>query len=177
MATFSIDRIWQAAFGSNIPNAEPNIPKAQDKKLNGLTGSKFYATDSQGIEHFMPVELDGVILPYALIDMTAKKIIVSTPLVERTGAVNELVSTDDYQFTIKALLMAEDYPEAQLIGWHKIFQKNQSLTLRSVKSDVFLKGDDKVIIKEVRYPSIPGVEHVQPVEMTVISDLIYTLEI
>jgi hypothetical protein len=177
MVTFNIDSIWNYAFGSSIQTADVTIPKAQYKKLHGITGGKFYGTDSQGIEHFMPVEIDGVILPFALVDITEKKIIVSTALVERQGAVNELVSTEDYQFNIKAILMADDYPEAQVIGWHKIFQKDQSLTLRSVKTDVFLKREDKVIIKEIRWPSVPGVEHVQPVEMTLISDLVYTLEI
>ncbi len=178
MNQFNISDIWKKTFGTDIPlKNEFSIPPKEAAKLTGVRGAKFYGVDKNGTTHFMPVELDGMVLPYALIDVTTKKNIVSTALVERRGSVKELIATEDYVINIKALLINEEYPEQEVIDWHKVFEKNKSLNIRSVKTDIFLQGDDKVIIKEIRWPSVSGVEHVQPVDMILETDLVYTLEI
>jgi len=178
MNQFNISEIWKKSFGTEIPIVnEFSIPTKEIGKVTGVRGAKFYGVDKNGTTHFMPVELDGMVLPYALIDITAKKNIVSTSLVERKGTVKELISTEDYVINIKALLINDEYPEQEVIDWHKVFEKNKSLILRSVKTDIFLQGDDKVIIREIRWPPVAAVEHVQPVDMTLETDLVYTLEI
>lgn len=179
MSTFNITKLYERAFGNTPIVQEPY--KISNKPIvpqQGIRGAAFFADDITGTEHFMPVILDDLVIPYAIIEISAKKIIQSTPLAERKGAVYEIVSTEDYAINIKGILIEPDrFPEQQMIMWHSVFEKDQSVSLRCAKTDIFLKGDDKVIIKDMRWPPLPGVEHVQPVEFQLITDFVYTLEI
>lgn len=171
----NISEIFRANFGKQ-PDRVPQIEQATAKKVTALLGGRFYAEDVNGIEHFMPVELDGYILPFATVDITTKKIIVSTPMTELKGAVHEIVGEEDYIISLRGLLIQEQYPESEVIDWHKVYQKNKSIVMKCVRTDPFIKGEDRVLIHEVRWPSSNS-EHVQPVEMKLITDRVFTLEI
>jgi hypothetical protein len=100
---------------------------------------------------------------------------------ERGGSVHELISIDDYVFTIKGLLVNEDgeFPEKDIISLHEIFKINASVRLRSALSAIVLNGnfDERVIIRAVDWPVISGVEHVKGFEVKVESDMIFDLTI
>ena len=171
----NISEIFRTSFGTQ-PDRVPQLEPAVAKKVNGQLGGKFYAEDVNGIEHFMPVELDGYIMPFATLDITTKQIIVSTPMTELRGAVHEIVGQEDCSISLRGLLIQEQYPESEVIEWNKVFEKGKSIIMKCLRTDPFLKKDDRVLIQEVRWPASNS-EHVQPIEMKLITDRVFTLEI
>lgn len=193
MSEFSIKSIFERSFGYEPP-ADFTIKKAEDRIERSELGTAYYQADDMQREHFMPVTLGdvltagsgflgltagtGLLLPFAVVSITPRKIIVSTPMVERKGSVHEIISIDDYSINIKGLFIGKDnnYPEKYVTMLERLFQENKSIPIKCAKTDIFLKGEDKVVIKDISLPATPGVQHVQPFEINCVSDTIFTLE-
>jgi len=180
MAEFNLKEVFRNAFGYEAP-APFSIEQAPPRKELSSLGQKYYAEDLSGREFFLPVTIDGVLIPFAVMGMTWKKTFVTTAMPERGGSVHEQISIDDYEFSIKGLLVNEEgeFPESGIIELHNLFKINASLPLRSAMSDIVLSGefDHKVIIKTVSWPAAAGVEHVKAFEISVESDQIFELVI
>lgn len=180
MAEFNLNTIFKKAFGYDAPESF-SIPKAEARRNQSILGQPYYMEDALGREFFLPITIDGYLIPFGVLSMTWKKTIVSTPMPERGGSVHELISIDDYTFNIKGLLVNEDneFPESGIIDLQQLFYANSNVTLRSAVSDIVLSGasDHKVIIKEIKWPGEAGVEHVQAFEIDCESDQIFELNI
>lgn len=183
MTEFNLNDLFSKAFGYEAPRAfaiDQNNPR---RRLSNLGQQYYNATedDFYGREFFLPIWIDDYLLPFAVMSMTWKKTFVTTPMPERGGSVHELISIDDYVFNIKGLLIneADEFPEQQIIQLHDIFKINASVRLRSALSAIVLKGgaDERVIIKEVKWPATAGVENVKAFEIDCESDQIFDLEI
>lgn len=178
---FNLSDIFKSAFGYDAPANKFEIEQAAGRIENSSLGQPFYKEDLSGREFFLPVTINDYLIPFAVIGMTWKKSYVSTSMPERGGSVRELISLDDYVFTIKGILVSDDntYPELGIIDLHNIFLINANVKLRSVLSDIVLKGEfeHNVIIKDVKWPAVAGIEHAKPFEMEVESDMIFTLTI
>lgn len=188
MAQFQLENIFRDAFGYEAPTTKFTIPQASARKEISKLGQPFWFTDTLGREFFLPVTINGMDIPFAVLGMTWKKTIVSTAMPERGGSVNELISIDDYTFNLKGILVDEEgnFPDGGIMSLHDMFQINASVVMRSVLSDIVLTGksnnkkDDpfghRVIIKEMKWPATSGVEHAKPFEMDLVSDMIFDLE-
>lgn len=180
MAEFNIRDAYRDLFGYEPPQTF-SIPSAAARKEQSDLGQPYYETDLLGREFFLPIKIDGILIPFAVMSMNWKKHIVSTPMPERSGKVHELISIDDYVFNIKGLLVDEngEFPEKEIIALHKLFKINASVEMRSALSDIVLTGDfeHKVIIREIRWPAIAAVEHVRGFDIDCESDQIFTLTI
>lgn len=179
MPEFEIKDIFKKAFGYDAP---PNfsIEKAEPRKESSDLGQPFYYEDDLGREHFLPVFIDNLLIPFAVVSINTKKTIVSTAMPERGGSVHEIISVDDYDINIKGILINDDnnFPEGDIIDIQKLFELNKSISLRSALTDIFLKGENYhgVVIKSINYPAVSGVEHAKPFEIVCVSDMIFTLE-
>ena len=206
---FSLNKIFRDAFGYDAPQTF-TVPAATARKSVSDLGQPFYGTDALGREHFLPVYLNDILLPFSVIGISTKKTIINTPMPERGGSVHEIVSIEDYAINIKGILINDDniYPEKDILQLHKLFKINTSVSLRCALTDIFLvggtvdkaviqrqalatafnttanAGDTKlldqlhqVVIKEISYPAVSGVEHAKPFEIVCESDMIFTLEI
>lgn len=185
----NLNNIFKDAFGYNPPKKMPAIDQAPARTEHSNLGQKMYGDDLFGREFFMPCYIDGTLVPFAVIGCTWKKTFVSTGMPERGGTVKELISIDDYAISIKGILISpgNEWPEADIIQIHNLFKKNQSVPLRSALTDIFLSGKSdgnsfdpvghRVVIKEISWPEVSGIEHAKPFAMTVESDLIFDLEI
>lgn len=179
MAEFNLGIIFRQAFGYDMPEENMSIlPAKPARKERSDLGGSYYATDALGREFFLPVKIESVMIPFAVAGVTAKKTIVSTPMPERGGSVKEMIAIDDYAINIKGLLITEDgtWPEEGVLDMHSIFSTNRALKLECVLTDIFLKKDQLVVVKECRWPPVAGVEHVRPFEMELESDMIFDLE-
>ncbi len=189
MGELNFKEVFNNAFGYNPPAKVASIEQAPERVANSNLGQPYYDTDLFGREFFLPVKLNGVLLPFAVIGCTWKKTFVNTAMPERGGSVHELISIDDFSINIKGILVNPDnvWVEDGVTDMFAIFKKNQSVTLRSALTDIFLSGksDDKgkdeighrVIIKEIKWPAVAGVEHAKPFEIECESDMIFDLEI
>lgn len=177
---FNIKDIFKDAFGYEAPG-KFTIPAADARIEQSNLGQPYYSDDVFGREFFLPVKLNGYLVPFAVMSVNCRKNIVSTAMPERGGSVHELISLDDYVFNIKGILIndSNDFPEQQIIDIHDIFKINANIELRSVLSDIFLNGefDHKVIIRELKWPANAAVEHAKPFEIDCMSDMIFTLEV
>ncbi|HLO38372.1 MAG TPA: DUF6046 domain-containing protein [Lacibacter sp.] len=180
MAEFNIDEIFQNAFGYNLPKPF-EISDADIRIEQSSLGQPMYMDDSFGREFFLPVVLDGLMVPFAVVSISCKKTIVKTALVERQGTVKELINTEDYVINIKGIIVRPDdkWPEDDIITLEKLFNKNQSVTLRNALTDIFLKGDyeHKVVVQSINFPAMAGIEHAKAFEIECESDAIFTLTV
>ncbi len=199
VSIFDFKEMFRDSFGYDAPavykSQNPKIEEKPERAKFSNLGAPYYDEDMFGREFFMPVRINGMLIPFAVISCSWKKTIISTPLVERGGTVKEMISIDDYPINIKGILInpGDDWPEAGVLEMFSLFKINESLTMRSALTDIFLSGNSrdinggdkwgsssdtdghKVIIKEIKRPAVSGVEHAKPFEMDLESDLIYDL--
>lgn len=192
---YLFSKIWGYEPPENFKIEKPDFATEQTQfKIDGntmptvsKTGSPYYGTDNLGREFFLPVWIDNYLIPFAVVSIDCTKTIVNTPLPERGGTVKELVSIDDYKISIKGICVSDDntYPESDIITLFQKFQKNNVLEIKSVLTDIFLKGitsvydnriiKNPVIIRDLKFPAVAGIENVKPFELQCESDMIFDL--
>lgn len=164
----------------------------EDRQEYTKTGTQLWRQDWRGRWYFMPVFMqhpdikaaDGstkLELPHAIISITGQKTIVETPLVGRKGSVKELVNIDDYKITIAAFIQSTDgtYPDEEIARINNLFKINESVELISALTDLILDGNDnvrnqgvidKVVITNIDFPAVPGIEDGVAVRIECVSD-------
>jgi hypothetical protein len=106
--------------------------------------------------------------------ITGKKTIVETALAGsfKRGTVKELISIDDYEITIRGIAVNSEskltYPEDQVKAIHDLYLLNESHFIESGLTS--LLGIDKLVIKEITFPEMIGVQHAQAYELKCVSD-------
>jgi hypothetical protein len=177
--TIDLNTLFKQNFGYDVPE-KFNIEQYAGRTMYSKLGSPFFKADIYGREFFMPVVLDGVLLPFAVVGVRLKTNIVKTSLPERDGTVKEIISQDDYEISIKGIVIHPDgdvFPEDDITALKKINAKKQAVILQCAMTDIFIPQDDSVLIEELVFPPMSGVEHARAYEMSLISDKINTLEL
>ncbi|KAA2244569.1 hypothetical protein F0L74_00915 [Chitinophaga agrisoli] len=125
----------------------------------------------------MPVKLGEVNLPNPVIKVTNKKTIVESVLVGRIGTVKELIGQEDYKINIKGIIIIENnsYPEAEITAIHELYSKNTNLTISSALTDIFLTDNNSVVITDISWPEMAGIQNVKTFEMNLVSDRAFEL--
>ncbi|MBK6819839.1 MAG: hypothetical protein IPG85_09755 [Bacteroidetes bacterium] len=126
----------------------------------------------------MPVTL-GDEVGYPIIRILGAQHSGETPMTERKGSAIEIISQDNWKIYIRGFLFNHDreYPEEDIYKLKELFEKNESVVIRSVLTDLFLIAEDRVVITDINFPEVTGIEHVKPYEINLISDSIFDLEI
>lgn len=156
--------------------------KQNKETLLSGKGVKFYAKNSLGNLMYMPVTLStesrAITLDNTVISLTCKKTIVETPLVARKGTVKEEISIDDWEITIKGIIIGKTvYPETEVERLKTLFEENRALGINNVLTSIFLDGQEKVVITSLELNDNKGMEHVQPFTMQLVSDTEFDLYI
>lgn len=147
------------------------IRPAVSQNIYANKGAILARGDMQGEYYFMPVTFihqgKSYEIDCALVSITGKKNIITTPLVGQKGSVRELVNIDDYKISITGALIGEDgqWPEAKLDDINELFSINQAIELKCALTDVFFEDGDKVVITDMNLPAATQIEHVQVVEI------------
>lgn len=105
--------------------------------------------------------------------------IVSTSVVERKGTVNEIVSIDDYKFTIRGFLIGKNrqVPEDDIETLIAIKESTKPKTLHGGYPELFLDKSCRIVISGLDFPEVQGHNHwIRPFSMTCKSDFITDLE-
>ena len=165
-----------------------DINNAPVEQITGKLGGDFWAKDNYQREYFMPVVLNGVSLWFPVISVIElNRQVVETDMVERSGSVKEIISTDDLVINIKGLIVGvnNQWPEDEFTQLCSLFAINRSVEIKSVITNIaFNKAfgqmeQDKhmVVIKRVPITPKVGVKHVIPYELNLVSDTIFELEL
>jgi len=111
-----------------------------------------------------------------------KKIIIKTPLTERTGTVKELIQCEDVEIKIRGYLIAatQDYPENLVTTLRDLFEQNVAINIKSPLTDIFLlrpdrSGSDQVVITDLEIVEKKGVKNVVEYRMELLSDAPFSL--
>lgn len=137
-----------------------------------------YSQNSLGQRVFLPVTLDGIVLPNPLVSISGKKTIVETPMVGANGSVKEVINIQDY--TIKVICTeiwpSNVWPESGLIMMRDVWLKNKTLTIECPLTDIFLQAKDNCVITGISMPDMRGIENAQVYEINLVSDTYFELE-
>jgi hypothetical protein len=193
-----MDLYAQLNGGAQPQDFEPQLDEVNgvtfgNREVLGVYGARYYETDKNlDVEYYMPVSVTYTntagkyieyYLPHPVMSVTAKKIIVETPLVNRRGTVKELIQTSDYDIVIKGLLVNKDneYPERQVAEMLDVFEPNRTMLITSVLSDLFLlrrerKGSNRVVVRDIDVPGRAGIKHVVPYTLRLTSDEPFSLK-
>ena len=168
--------------GGFFPDSPGKYRKSSDysgepasEKTHSDLGSVLRKKDAQGRWYFMPVELNGIEIPNAVISIRGKKTIVETPMVGRKGTVKELISVDDYEIKIAGVALDNDFPDRQISELNELYNVNESITLKCALTDIFLDEEDKVVIKSMDFAEMRGCETAQVFTMELVTDRSFEL--
>ena len=194
--------LYQIAFGYKalpFPQALATsmarmIPNPGEK-LSKL-GAVLIKKDANGTEAFCPITIvweknvNGVVkqktfeLPYSTIAVTMRKNIQKTALIGRNGSVKELINTEDYEFIINGIALGArdeagnetELPEDDLAALYELFQINEPVYLQNAFVEIFMPGDNTVVIESIDLPDMKGVTGAQAYSIRLSSDTILELE-
>lgn len=144
---------------------------------NGTPVKKF-TDDSLGRYTFMPVYIDGIELPNALLIITGEKKFVETDIIE-VGTVFEKVFTRPYDISIIVTLVGEDgdWPQDDVSTMVKLWKKDDLVTLKSAVTDFYLQAKNNFLIGKVTHMDAQGGENVEIIQFDGRSNVDFELEI
>lgn len=155
------------------------------------TGQSFNKIGKYGQDIWFPIELRGTkviensLEPISLsIDICTVSVnlvstIVRTPVTERIGTVKEIVSHDDFKFTIRGFLIDENrkVPEDKILDLVALRNSTQEKTLHGGYPELFLDETCRIVISDIDFPEVQGKSHwIKPFTLTCESDFITDLE-
>ncbi|TDX86175.1 DUF6046 domain-containing protein [Epilithonimonas xixisoli] len=135
-----------------------------------LKGGKMNAGAYEGI---------NIAIDACTINVNLATTVVSTPVVERKGTVNEIVNIDDYKFTIRGFLIGKNrtVPEDKIRALVDLKESTQEKTLHGGYPEIFLDESCRIIITALEFPEVQGQNHwIRPFSLTCQSDFITDLE-
>jgi hypothetical protein len=163
-----------------------DFSKPELRKRYSDKGEPLYYSEADGFSDlFLPVWLNdvnndnpesGYLLPLTMMDMSCKKNIITTPLVNHDGTVKEEISRDDWEINIRGMMVGRcnSYPDDLmqiLVDW---WNRSEALKIRNAKTAICMDGEN-VVITSIKFPEVRGVEHVQPYELKLTSDREFSL--
>jgi hypothetical protein len=182
MATINLDLayLFENTFGYRTPAFEFN--KLPQRKEYNSQGTPYFKKDQFGREYYMPVILNGHELPYPVMSVECATTVVSTPMVDINGSVDEIISIDNYIFTVRGIIISADhsYPESEIRNLRALHSAGMSYSITNAITDIFLlhpdrKGYDKVIIRKLTFPETRGVTNTRGYEMLLSSTAPFSL--
>lgn len=131
---------------------------------------------------FMPIRIGGILLPNEpTMVFTKRKRVAETSMVgsKRKGSVKELITSEDWQITIRGICVNTEstlyYPEDQVAAIRDLDAREEAL---DVECALFaLLGIYRIVILDVTFPEMIGIQHAQAYELKCVSDYDFVLEI
>lgn len=197
MADFSIPSLFERAFGQSRgkPYTVPEqteaaaTPRYEAEAIGSEEGTEFVsvrnalnARSASGQILFMPVSIGGVVLPNEpTLSLRRPKHIVKTKMVgaQQPGEVKELIALGDWKITIRGIALNQQstafYPEDTVRELHDLATRAEALEVECALTS--LLGIYSLVIEEITFPEMIGVQHAQAYELKCISDRDFTLTI
>jgi hypothetical protein len=195
-------QLYKKTFG-NTPYHVPELAEGEKAvgelyHINSAPSLNVYAAkggiikeDLNGVEIILPVRFYIgptllMYMPYVVVKISNKKVIVKTPMNERKGTVKEQYSIDDYVIGVKGFLIGEDrqFPEDELEKLKVLYETGQAVTLDNALTNIFLTDPElgqeeqrRVVVEDLDISEVQGGRvHVRPFSMSLVSDSVFTLE-
>lgn len=200
-AKFNINDSFKEVFGvyARIPlytvneagegTELPDYPEAAAKFLQGEYQRGVNLVAPSGVSMWdrfsviMPSKDENTVtsmyLPHATVaELSRAKNIVTTQLQGRNGTVKEYISMGDWQISLRGFIIDYEndlYPEEDVRRMNDIFEKDKALKINSKL--LSLIGVTRIVVTDIKFPSMEGFQNVQPFELTLLSDEPIVLEV
>lgn len=160
-----------------------------DSSTGGNKASKSGSADNigfiekyRGIDVMTPVTLctasKDLYIPCVTIGCSRHNTIIRTAVAEREGTVKELFSAGDWVITLKGILTGDkgQFPKEETECLIEMSKNTESLELWCGLTDMFMPGNNKVVVESLELPEIKGggIRH-RPFSMTLESDYVDSL--
>ncbi|MBP1637451.1 MAG: hypothetical protein H6Q18_240, partial [Bacteroidetes bacterium] len=131
---------------------------------------------------FLPIWLiksDGkkFMLQNTVSSIVSKKTIVETQLVNQQGSVKEEISIDDWEINVKGIIISPDmdYPDQQVLELRQLYKTSESLEIENARTSLLFEDNEKVVLKNLKFPEVKGFENMQAFECDLVSDIEFKL--
>lgn len=127
---------------------------------------------------FMPISINGLALWEPIIRPVGRKTIIETPMVERSGSVKEIISSDDWIFNIRGVIKRADgrYPDAEITQLVDLRNQQKALPIISALTTILLQHEF-VVITSLTFPETPGRTQSVAYEIECVGDIPFKLEL
>jgi hypothetical protein len=126
--------------------------------------------------------LKSIYLPNAIVcgDIHLSKTVVDTALTERRGSVSELITINNFRIQVKGCLInpVNEFPEDLFTAMNSLFESCQPVQVNNVVTDILFQrfgGSRLATVRNLRFYQSPGVKHVVPYELELVSELPFSL--
>ncbi|MCX6210079.1 MAG: DUF6046 domain-containing protein [Bacteroidetes bacterium] len=184
------------AFPQKVTTTQP-IDTAAGFSYNGSpyndvnknqTAIRKYTDRQLGKYEFMPVEIDGIAIPNALIMITGEKEIIETNVAGALdsdgnivgGTVFEKSFVKPYDLTVIATLIGDgamNYPEDEMWRLTDLWKKNDVVTLKCALTDYFLETSNNALITKISVLDNAGAENIEVLQFDLRSNIDFELQI
>lgn len=173
---------FRAVYGFSKEDLNPERIRKYDQVVNqgvNVWRKRGRAGENATGYEFMPCSIGGVVLWNPIMRCSSRKTVIDTPLVERRGAVKEIVSTDDYVITIRGTIKRPDgyWPADEIEALNEMYLRNEALPILSPRTAILLNGNEYVVITNIDFPEKPGFTESVDWMIECTSDIPFSLEL
>jgi hypothetical protein len=172
---FDITKIISEAFGgSYVGRPFPNKDNAQRPDAAEEINDGLEHNGTNGVYYMMPTAINGWQLPLEpYMSISGSKKIVRTSLAGNTrrGSVKEIINTNDYQITLRGVLLNEtsnNYPFDDVERLKDLFEVNEAVQIVNALTKAL--AVENVVITGFKLPEMIGTPNAQAYELNMISD-------
>ena len=121
-------------------------------------------------------------LPYPVISIAEMTpLVIDTELTERSGLVSQLINLSGYKITVRGFLFNKnnEFPEDDFDTLNRLAGLKVPFRINNPITDIILlpiSSDKLVTIRSLRFMERPGVKHVKPYELTLMTEVPFNLE-
>ncbi len=150
------------------PLGEFNLANLQDKFAKLQEG--YFGSSPLGIPFFMPITVNGYILPSAVISVSVKKKIIKTAINGWKGTVKEKWFTEDYALSISGIAhnYENEYPEYDIEQINNLFNIDEPLEIECLLTEIL--GINTIVLESLNFSDIKGKQNTQIYSITAVSD-------
>lgn len=165
-ARFAIPAPGGTGYQGSVEYGSLDVPLPSRAKAMSVLGTPIYEQIT-----LSTAEREYTFPDWPLIDISATKNIVTTAIKGKKGTVKEYINTDDYQITIRGILInydSDEYPEELVYDLHETFKINKEMQITSAVPN--LLDIHNVVIKDLKIPEVEGYNNIQPYLLQCLSD-------
>ena len=178
MAEFNLNELNRLAFGyvaAPYPLVGLNVSNPVDTVKTVIKA--FKKRSGLGNEYFMPVEIDGILLPHEpMLMISGSQKVVRTPVAgpNRKGTIKEITAFDDYRIRIRGVVTNESdfnaYPSEGIRALKDLFEKGRlgSVKIQCDLTTIF--NISQIVIEDFALRGIEGTPGAEAYEISCYSD-------
>lgn len=168
---FAIRNASDGLVNGSFEGSALELPLTPKASAFSVLGTPIYEQIS-----FMVPDVNGTLKNYTfpdwpLLDISASKNIVKTPIKGANGTVKEYINIDDYQITIRGILInydSDEYPEDLVNDVHELFKANKEMQVTTPVLN--LLDIHNIVIIDLKFPEVEGFNNIQPFVIQCLSD-------